>query len=237
MSRGRTYQGLQSASTIIHQIIIILHNPGLEKQQNRRTAKLEIPQLLRPPHTLTLLARDDRRSNHHSTHTNHHNPAVTLGINWHDDPDILTIDIQRRADRHGVDSVVLTIQQLRFAHDAVDWDVKAMVVLWREAHDTESTIAEAFSIVWVGGTEKTLHAEFAALDPDALGVFHAVEDDGAAVGRGDDDVGVVWGAARAGAGFELAVEELVEGFEVFGGAEDFGHVELVEVDEAGNLGG
>lgn len=62
-----------------------------------------------------------------------------------------------------------------------------------------------------------------------------VEDDGAAVGGGDDDARVVGRGAGARVGLEFAVEELVEILEVFDRVEHFGHVELMESDELGDF--
>ncbi len=112
-----------------------------------------------------------------------------------------------------------------------------MVVLRREAEDAEGAAALVpRHILRVGVAQQALDAELAALDPDLGGRLDAVEDDGAAVGRGDDDARVGGGRARPRVGLEGAVEELVEVFEVGERKADFGEVEPVEGDELGNFG-
>lgn len=159
------------------------------------------------------------------------------GVKGNTDADVLAIYVERRADSHWVDGVVLALEELWFAHDAVDGDVEAVVVLGSKAEDAEGALLEAFGILGVRIAEEAGDGEFAAFDPDSGGVFDAVEGDAAAVGGGDDDFWVIWGAARAGVRLELAVEELVEGFERLERVEDLAEVELMEVNEALDIAG
>jgi len=232
-----THQSLQSPITVVHEIIIKPHHPRLKQTQQRRSTELEVTQLLSPLDAITRLPRDDSATDHHGTNANDHHTTVHLAIDRYTDADILAVDVERRANGHGVDGVVLAIDELGLPHDAVDGNVEAVVVLWGQSHDAQTAVLVALGVVGVGIAEEAFHREFAAFDPDALSVFHAVEDDGAAVGGRDDDVWVIRSRARASFGLELAVEELVEGLEGFCRVEDFAHIELVEVDEARDLGG
>jgi hypothetical protein len=160
---------------------------------------------------------------------------VGHGVNRHDNTHILAVDIERRADRHGVDGVVLSLDGLRAAHHSIDGDMEAMVILRRQAEDTQCTIGVSLYIFGVCVPKKALDREFASLDPDLGSGIHLVEDDGAAVGGGDDNARVVGRGAGARVGLEFAVEELVEVLEVFDGVENLRHVELMESDELGDL--
>ncbi len=157
------------------------------------------------------------------------------GIDRHDDAHVLAVDIERRADSHGVDGVVLSLNGLGGAHHTINGDMEAMVILGRQAKDTQCTISVALHILGVCVPQEPLDREFAPLDPDLGGGVHLVEDDGAAVSGGDDDAWIIGRGAGARVGLEFAVEELVEVLEVFDGVENLGHVKFMEGDELGNL--
>lgn len=110
-----------------------------------------------------------------------------------------------------------------------------MVVLGSQTEDTQGAVGVALHVFRVGVPEETLNGEFAPLDPDLSGSVHLVEDDRAAVGGRDDDARVIGRGARARVGLKFAVEELVEVLEILDGVEHFGHVELMEGDELGDL--
>jgi hypothetical protein len=72
--------------------------------------------------------------------------------------------------------------------------MKPVIILRRKAEDSQgTTVLVPRHILWVGIPQEPLDAELAALDPDFGGRLDAVEDDSAAVGRGDDDARVVGG--------------------------------------------
>lgn len=156
-------------------------------------------------------------------------------VNRHDDTHVLAVDIERRADCHRVDGVILALDGLWGVHNAVDGDVEAMVVLGRQAENTQRAVGVPLHVFGVCVPEETLDGELTPLNPDLGGGVHLVEDDGAAVGGGNDDTRVVGRGAGARVGLELAVEKLVEVLEVFDGVEHLGHVELMEGDELGDL--
>ena len=91
------------------------------------------------------------------------------GVDGDDVADVFAVDVEGGADRHGVDGVVLALDEFGLAHDAVDWDVEAVVVLGCKAHDAEGAAVVAFGVLRVGVAEEALDTEFATLDPDALG--------------------------------------------------------------------
>lgn len=230
-----TYQCLQGPVGIIHEVVIEAHRARLEEEKQRAAAELEVSQLLGALDCLPLLSRDDRASHHHGADTDNHDAAVGDRIDGHDNAHVFTVHVESRADRHWVHSVVLALNSLRGAHYAVNGDVEAMVVLGSQAEDAQSTVGVPLYVFGVGVPKQTLDGELAPLDPDLGGGVHLVEDDGAAVGWGDDDAGVVRCGAGARVGLELAVEELVEILEVFDGVEHLGHVELMESNELGDL--
>ena len=159
------------------------------------------------------------------------------GVDGHDDPHVLAEDVEGRTYRHRVDRVVFAGDGLRRSDDAVDRDVEAMVVLRRQAEDAERAVHVALGVGRIGVSEQARDRELAALDPDGRRVVDAVEDDGPAIRRRDDDLGVVGGRARPRLGLQPAIEELVERLELAQRQEDVGGVELVEGDEARNLTG
>ena len=158
-----------------------------------------------------------------------------MRVDRHHDPHVLPVHVQRRADRHRVDGVVLPRNQLRLAHDAVDGYVESVVVLRREPEDAQPAVLVAGRLLPVRVPQEPPHRELAALDPDVGRLVDAVEDNGAAVGGRDDDARVVGRGARPRAGLERAVEELVEALELLDREEHLGEVELVELDEGDDL--
>lgn len=219
-----TYQRLQGPVGVIHEVIIKAHRARLKEDKQRATTKLEVAQLFCALDCLTLLTRDDRASHHHGADTNDHYAAMGDRVDRHDDAHVLAVDIERRADRHGVHGVVLTLDGLGGSHHAVHGDMEAMVVLRRQAEDAQGAVGVPLHVFGIGVPKESLDGEFAALDPDLRGGVHLVEDDGSAVGGGDDDARVVGSGAGARVGLKFAVEELVEVLEVFNWVEHFGHV-------------
>lgn len=147
-----------------------------------KLTKLEISKLFRPLDLLTSLPRDNRAPDHHGTDTDNHDTPMLDAVNRHDDPDVLAIHVQRAANGHGVDSIILAIDGLGLAHDAVDGDMEAMIVLRRESEDSERSVRVPLCVFRVSVAEKSLDRKFSAFDPDPLRIFHAVEDYRAAVG-------------------------------------------------------
>lgn len=186
-------QSLQRSVRIVDHIEVKLDNARFEEEEERRAAELEVSELLGALDALACFARDDRAADHHGSHTNDHDAAVGGGVDGDDVADVFAVDVEGGADGHGVDGVVLALDEFGLAHDAVNGDMEAVVVLWSKAHDAESATVVAFGVLGIGFAKEAFDAEFATFDPDALGVFHAVEDDGAAVCGADDDVWVVRG--------------------------------------------
>lgn len=144
-----TYQCLKRVRTVRDQVVVKLHDARLEQEKQSRASKLEVPQLLRSLDLLSLLASDDRRTDHHGTDANDHHSTVAHRVDWHANPNVLAIDVQGASDGHRIDRVVLTIEQLGLAHCAIHRDVEAVVVLGRESEDTESTIPVPLRILGI----------------------------------------------------------------------------------------
>lgn len=180
-------------------------------------------------------ACDYRAAHHHGANANHHNPAVGNGVNRYQYAYVLTVDIQRGTDSHGVDGVILSLDSLGCTHDAVDGDVEPMIILRRKTEDSQRTVSVSFGVLRVTLSEQAFNREFSSLDPDLGGIIDAVEDHRSAVGRRDDNVRVVRCRAWSRVWFQFTVEEFVEVFELFNWQLDLVHIELMEVDELGNL--
>ena len=230
-------QRLERALGVVDEVLVVIHAAGLEQDEQRAAAELEVAELLAAGDVLPGLPRDDRAADHHGADADDHDAAVADRVDRHEDAHVFAVDVERGADGHGVDRVVLAFDRLGGAEDAVDGDVEAVVVLRREPENTQRAAFVALDVFWVRITQQSLEREFPPFDPDLGSVVDAVKHDGAAVGRRHDDVGVVGSGARAGAGFQRAVEELVERLELFQREQHLGHVELVERDETGDLGG
>lgn len=154
-----------------------------------------------------------------------------------DDTHILAVDVERGANRHWVDRVVLALDQFRLVHDAVDGDMETVVVLRREAENAQCAADEPLRIFRIRSAQEPLDGELAALDPYLLRHLHRVEDDGTAVCRGGDDLRVIWRRTRSRGRLQGAVEEFVEALELIRGEKDLRHVELVKLNKGRDLGG
>ena len=160
---------------------------------------------------------------------------MAFGVDRYAHADVLAINIKGRTDGHGIDRVVLTLDQFRLAHNTIHWDVEAVIILRRKSEDSKCAIVEPLRILRIGIAEETCHTELAALDPDTLGILETVENDRATIGGADDDIRVIGRGARSSVGLQFTVKELVEGLELIGWQLNFTHIQLMEVDEAGDL--
>lgn len=229
------YQRLKSAIAVRDQIFVEFHDAWFEEDQKCRTSKLEISKFFCSLDLVAFFTRNHRRTNHHGTHADDHHSSVALGVDWDDHADVFAIHVQGRTDGHWVYRVVLTLDQFWFTHNPVHWDVESMIVLRRKSEDSEATVLELLRVLWIGIAKQTCNAKLASFDPDALGILEAVENDRAAIGGTDDDIGVVGCGARPSVRLQFAVEELVESLEFVGRQQNLIHIQLMEVDEARNL--
>lgn len=234
---GMAYQCLQRRVRVVHQVVVKDHLAAFKQQHERAPAKFEVAQLLAAADLLTLATRDDGAADHHGADADDHDAAKLGRVDGHDDAHVLAVHVQRGADGHGVDRVVLAGDRLGLAHDAVDGDVEAVVVLRREAEHAQGAAGLVAAYVFgVCVAEEPLDAELAALDPNLGGRLDAVKHDGAAVGGRHDDARVVGRRAGARGGLERPVEKLVEALELVEREQYLGEIEAVEGDELGDLG-
>jgi hypothetical protein len=109
--------------------------------------------------------------------------------------------------------------------------MEAVIILRRQSEYSQCAILVPCSIFWIGITQQSLDRELTTLHPDAGGIAHAIEDDGATICRRDHNLWLIRARARAGVGLQSAVEELVEVTEFVKRQKNLGHVQLMEIDE------
>src|ERR1700761_4584943 len=114
--------------------------------------------------------------------------------------------------------------------------MKAVVILRGEAENAHAAAFEALGFEGVGFAEEFVERVVSAFDPDARCVVDSVEDDGAAVCRGGDDLRSVRCAAWPGVRLQRPIEEFVEVLELGSWQEHLRHIELMEGNESRNLG-
>lgn len=218
------------------QIIIVSHLARFKEQQESTSTKLEVAQLLCPFYLLARTSCDDRATDHHCAYTDNHDPAVADRVNGNQDTNVFAIHVKSRTDGHRVDCVILAFDRLGLAHDAVDRNMETVIILGGEAEDAKGAANIPLRILRVRVTQKPLKREFTALDPDGLCCVNGIEYHRATICGGDNDTWIIRSGARSCPRLQRSVKELVKVLEFRCRQKDFGHVQLVEGDEALNFG-
>jgi hypothetical protein len=205
-----SYQCLQGTFGVVHKIFVKVDDTLLKQDKQRTAAELEVAKLFCSADLFARLASDHRAADHHGSHTDDHDAAMSDRVNRDQNSYILTVHIECGADGHRVHRVILALDGLGLTHYSVHGDVEPVVILRRQTEHAESAVAVPSSILRVGISQQSLDRELPAFHPDAGGFVDSIEDHGSAVGGGHNDSGFIRSRAWASVGLQCAVKELVE---------------------------